>query len=217
MDFFINNYKHIIGGINNRSDLDKIIEIMKINETEKTLIINYFNSLNKNLTLSYDDFNNLIIELNKFKYKEEILEYLYKYTLKITCPIQKNCLICLIKQKQNKPIYFNTKDIKERTGKELIKKKCPHCSHENSIKYDTNYIICGYNDLSYGYDWEGCGRDWCGQCGKRLCKKWSDNELFLEENRFHDSDCCFVNAKQIDLNYYLDFCQCNNNIVKRII
>ncbi len=215
MSFIIDKYKYIINSINSREDLDKILDILEINNNEKNLIINYYNSLNINKTLPYDNFINLINYLQKLKYKEEIIEYLYKFTYKITCPIQKNTIIRLIKNKEMKPIYLNTKDIKDRTSKEIIKKKCPHCSHENTIYFLSDYVICGYNDLSLGYDWEGCGRDWCGKCGKKLCKKWNENELFLEENRIHNQECCYLYSKQIDLNYNLDFCQCNNNYISR--
>ena len=54
----------------------------------------------------------------------------------------------------------------------LYRAKCPHCMHVNIINERTTYSICGYNDIMIGYDWEGCGRDWCVTCGKKLCKKW---------------------------------------------
>ena len=97
MDIIINKYKYIISGTNNREDLDKILDILQINNNEKNLIINYFNSLNINKTLSYNEFNNLVNYLQKLRYKEEFIEYLYKYTYKITCPIQKNTILRLIK------------------------------------------------------------------------------------------------------------------------
>ena len=43
---------------------------------------------------------------------------------------------------------------------------------------------------------------------KKLCKKWNENELFIPENRFHNSECCLLYCNKLDNNYMLDFCQC---------
>ena len=40
------------------------------------------------------------------------------------------------------------------------------------------YVICGYINSNKGYDWNGCGKDWCAKCNKMLCKSWDLNQLW---------------------------------------
>ena len=57
---------------------------------------------------------------------------------------------------------------------------------ENVLNPDTDYAICGYNEeTNEGYDWNGCGCDWCFKCGKILCKKWQANDLFILTNTYN--------------------------------
>jgi hypothetical protein len=98
--------------------------------------------------------------------------------------------------------------------KNKIKKKCPHCDNLTTEYDTTTYTICGYS--ASGYDWKGCGYDWCFQCGKKLCKCWQLDQLFNKLNRFHDKRCCKSHAHKNGCNNYLDdYCQCNNMYVYR--
>lgn len=88
-------------------------------------------------------------------------------------------------------------------------KSCPHCGHENNSPVSGKYIICGYTLM--GYDWMGCGRDWCFDCGKKLCKKWLDDMLHNKTNRVHDNKCCKYYAHRNNMSYTNSFCQCDKD------
>lgn len=97
----------------------------------------------------------------------------------------------------------------------LLYKNCPHCSHLMRANVDANYVICGYNDTKLGYDWHGCGKDWCFSCGKMLCKSWHNNALHCDANRIHTSTCCQIHATENNKKYEEEYCQCNNLYVRR--
>lgn len=90
-----------------------------------------------------------------------------------------------------------------------ISKECPHCKHILNMPENTYYVICGYHNTNQGFDWNGCGRDWCFHCNKMLCKKWEINCLNLQMNRNHDDDCCSKHASENGYTYPDDYCQCN--------
>lgn len=98
-----------------------------------------------------------------------------------------------------------------------ICKKCPHCSHVINLPENTQYVICGYHNTHVGYDWNGCGRDWCFRCNKMLCKRWETNNLQLQMNRFHDEDCCLKHSIDNGYTYPNDYCQCNNGNINKLI
>ena len=79
---------------------------------------------------------------------------------------------------------------------------------------DVPYIICGYSS-NRGFDWKGCGNDWCFLCGKKLCKSWNVDRLYSKINRFHDDRCCKIHSLKTNSNYLTDYCQCNNFYVSR--
>lgn len=93
-------------------------------------------------------------------------------------------------------------------------KQCPHCGRVNHfINSVDSYIICGYS--ARGFDWKGCGHDWCFDCGKKLCKQWENNSLYVQSNRQHDTQCCTNHARSIGDNFLTNYCQCNNKNVSR--
>lgn len=96
---------------------------------------------------------------------------------------------------------------------EKIDRCCPHCNNKYTDYEDVTYTICGYSNR--GYDWKGCGCDWCFSCGKKLCKRWDNNELYNKLNRFHDRRCCKLHALTTESVYPDDYCQCNSFYVKR--
>jgi hypothetical protein len=106
----------------------------------------------------------------------------------------------------------------ENKGPDIIthvSKKCPHCSHILNMHENTNYVICGYHNPSQGYDWNGCGRDWCFHCNKMLCKKWELHSLNLQMNRNHNDECCSKHALANGYKYPDAYCQCNNINIHR--
>jgi len=204
MDKF-NIYKSIFGG--NMNDIKKLIDMMKLEKDEENIIINYNITLNASESLSYDNFITLINNIKKLQYKEDVYEHMYKLSYTIKDRTQLNTIMRIANMKESIP-YHKLADIKNKNKLSLYRAKCPHCMHINIINERTTYSICGYNDIMVGYDWEGCGRDWCVTCGKKLCKKWSEHNLFLEENRYHDGDCCMLYSKKTNTSYYLEYCMC---------
>lgn len=97
---------------------------------------------------------------------------------------------------------------KETINKQTSIKNCPHCGLVFNNIRGNQYIICGYTGNHKGYDWKGCKRDWCFTCGKKLCKVWDFDELYDEDNRFHDT-CCIKYAKMNKLSKD-DFCSCKS-------
>lgn len=91
------------------------------------------------------------------------------------------------------------------TSLRWLTKKCPHCNKEFKNATNDAYVVCGY-DVK-GYDWKGCKKDWCFQCGKKLCKAWDTDELYNINNRYHGS-CCKKFAKKNNMNPE-EFCSCN--------
>ena len=96
----------------------------------------------------------------------------------------------------------------------IIIKSCPHCKKKFVGSNKTNYVICGYN--YNGYDWKGCGRDWCFKCCKKLCKSWNHDLLYILYNRFHDHQCCKKYALYHQESYD-QYCVCVNLNVCRIM
>jgi hypothetical protein len=112
---------------------------------------------------------------------------------------------------------INKKCTKVYTKKnKSIKKYCPHCSRKYISSITSEYVICGLEDEKNGFNWDGCGKDWCFKCEKKLCKIWSSDKLFLNINRCHDEECCKIHSKLNKNNYLFDYCQCKNLFVNRL-
>jgi hypothetical protein len=95
-----------------------------------------------------------------------------------------------------------------------IVKECPHCSKPYIGNESITHVVCGYNNSHQGFDWEGCTKDWCFTCGKKLCKSWIEDKLYLEINRIHNFECCKKQAVS-NCESYDNYCQCNNKYVNR--
>ena len=215
MDEILKKYKIYFNGLNNINDVNKLITLLNLSEEEKGLIINYYLTLNLSKVISIEEFEKILVSLNKLKYQEDVLENIYKLSSLTNDKAQINCLYRLALSKEHKLKYCNLIDVKSKTKNFGLNKICPHCFHENLISPLNTYAICGYNNIHEGYDWQGCGRDWCVECGKKLCKKWNENYLFMEENRFHNNECCEIHAKKTDSSYLNDYCHCFNKYVNR--
>lgn len=196
----------------NSSDIEEACSILNIalvltdNETEKQLL----------KSLIHPDRFNKEMDFNKFKIYLDIIDFIYYQNdaslimedieLNYNDSTQINTLKKIIR---NKPMKSSNH------GKKIIinYKNCPHCGLKNIGKSDTTYIICGYSS-NKGFDWKGCGHDWCFSCGKKLCKTWTNNMLFNPQNRFHDEKCCKHYAQSIGDQYPDNYCicQCNKRV-----
>jgi len=159
---------------------------------------------------------NIKMELDKLIIYSDVLELVYYYNdaEKILQDIENNTddvaqINTLRRIIKNKPV----RQIFEKDNAIILNKLCPHCKKKNYGSVNSPYIICGYN--AKGFDWKGCGRDWCFKCGKKLCKSWNIDMLFNKLNRRHDAKCCKSYASKLEFKYPDDFCICNNDVVNR--
>lgn len=163
------------------------------------------------------------MELEKFKIYLDIIDIIYyrndsqkiidDIQYKFTDVAQLNTLQRIILKK---PMRRNDYICQEYINQDLLIKNCPHCQKEMYSNLNNKYVICGYSSSTKGFDWKGCGKDWCFECGKKLCKKWEVNMLFNRLNRYHDSRCCKYFALKTSDNYLENFCMCRNENVDRI-
>lgn len=208
------NYKILFeykNKIINASDVEDALFILDMalsltnNNTEKLL-------LNSLMTKNRHDIK---MDLDKFVIYLDVLELVYYYNdaEKIIQDIEIN--INDITQINTLKRIIKNKPHRQLTGKNniMITKNCPHCNKKNFGCINTPYIICGYN--TKGFDWKGCGRDWCLKCGKKLCKSWTIDLLFNKLNRYHDAKCCKNFASKLEFKYPDDFCDCNHEFVNR--
>ena len=115
----------------------------------------------------------------------------------------------IVSRKRNKSYTHDTYNTQYHHIPTVIK-NCPHCDEPMKMTEDTTYVICGY-PKNKGYDWNGCCCDWCFSCGKMLCKTWENDDLNVEENRYHDDSCCKAHSKRNGYTYPTDYCQCVQN------
>jgi hypothetical protein len=179
----------------------------------KSMIISYMNGRTYRDTIDIKTKQVMIRDLESINNRDEAYSYSSKLTEKTTDDVYKKTLERLSNRKTYRKREQKIKDMPK-----YITKYCPHCSHAINMLETTQYVICGYQNPNQGYDWNGCGRDWCFQCGKMLCKRWETNSLCLQMNRYHDDDCCSKHSKETGKIYPDDYCQCNNmNIINSLI
>lgn len=147
----------------------------------------------------------ILSQMNKTEDLEDIVEEILGLT-------QDEAQINTIKRVFEKKGYMVDTSASDSV-REKVEKECPHCNNKYIDYDDTSYTICGYS--SRGYDWKGCGCDWCFTCGKKLCKRWDHHELYNKLNRFHDRRCCKLHAYSTNSIYPNDYCQCSNFYVRR--
>lgn len=116
------------------------------------------------------------------------------------------------KEEREDPLEVFFKDDGDIEDTKEIFKPCPHCNNVFIGNEKTTYLICGYSRK--GFDWKGCGKDWCFKCGKKLCKCWNIDSLFDISKRFHDKRCCKYYAHRL-MEDYDNFCQCKDWYVNR--
>lgn len=199
-----NEYKNKIINTNDFHEAESLINVAQIivsDETEKKLIYSLLNKDRYNNSMDFDRFITYLNILDQIEYNNDASILIQDLELVYDDPSQIHTLKRIISKKiysepiNNKSYYFQA--------------QCPHCGRKNTGTSKTDYIVCGYT--SKGYDWKGCGRDWCFKCGKKLCKNWNFDHLYNKLNRIHDNKCCKVYAERIGDIYPDDYCQCNRN------
>lgn len=216
INYIYNSLKVLLSGCKHISDAYEISELF-INEypAHKKLIKSIIHGKVYENTMSIKNIHGTITDISLLTYKEDVIDLIDNICdgRSISEP-QKRSFLRLGKMKIIKPFSCHN-DEKKQDKIELEKKKCPHCGHICIAQEGTEYIVCGYSDPQKGFDFQGCGRDWCFKCGKILCKIWEQDSLFLEMNRHHNGECCVNHAKKNGKNYTLDYCQCINHHVNR--
>lgn len=154
-----------------------------------------------------EEFTVYIGIINETKFPENILEIIENLMKSTDDQAQLNTLRRILNKKGIYPEFADM--LKKEKKIELIQKTCPHCGKECSADKDTDYIVCGYS--IGGFDWLGCGYDWCFQCGKKLCKSWHLDNLFDKTKRYHNNKCCRNYAKYISDKYPDNYCMCGKN------
>ena len=198
--------------IKDLNSLEEIIEYYEQiknktnNSIELILIESFINPLLFKKKINTKDFMIYMDIIKNVKYREDIQDLVYNL-LKITEDIvQINILNKLLEKKPYEYNCFNKKNEKILI---YVTKKCPHCNNECTYDIDEDYVVCGYTQK--GFDWIGCGNDWCFQCNKKLCKNWNIHSLFNIKNRYHNKKCCKFYSYISNDNYPDDFCFCNKN------
>jgi len=204
----------------------KIIDILNkknfTNEQQpRTILFDLNDSIIENSHVKSKDFINLLLQIDRIDDKKEFKDIYERIIYRIDDTIQLNTLYRIkeIKDKQLNKIkdicIDNNQDYNTVTYKKIFK-FCPHCNKKVFAKTNTKYIICGYeNENNNGFDWIGCGQDWCFQCNKKLCKSWDVDQLYNIHNRNHNIKCCKKHAIKTLDNYYENYCFCNNKHVNR--
>jgi hypothetical protein len=181
----------------------------------KSMILSYMNGRSYRDNIDIKTKQSMMNDINMCENRDDALEALSKLIDKTTDDVYRKTLERLAHRKHYRKIERKqiNNDIRHN-----ISKKCPHCSRVLNMPENTQYVICGYHNPNHGYDWNGCGRDWCFHCGKMLCKRWETNNLHLQMNRHHDDECCSKHAQENGYNYPDDYCQCNNmNLINTLI
>ena len=209
-NIFYKKIKSISSGCKTLDDALFICNNNDLNKMEKEILFSILHSKKyNNDILDIKSMFKYINEINEYKYKEDSYEFIDKISKKTNDPAQIKTFQRIANMKPNRPQYITITEIRKRNI--MIPKKCPHCNHICYGTDDTTYLICGYTQS--GYDWEGCGKDWCFKCGKILCKSWDNDQLYLPINRVHDKTCCKKHAKNNKKKFPDDYCQCNSNYI----
>ena len=207
-------FKNILSGCKTMVDAFYFVDkLIKVYPESRDLLIGMIH--NKKYDKSYDirSMAHILNQLDLQLYREDIDEFIDKNIKSHVDLIQLNSLIRLSKFKQIK--IHEVQDVQVNVtfnhnhdyDNNYLTKKCPHCGIQVKIKNNEEYVICGYTDNLKGYDWNGCGKDWCSKCNKMLCKSWEHDQLFITINRNHDKTCCKKYAEENNLDLEL-FCNC---------
>lgn len=209
---FYNNYIHIFKGVHTTRDAYLLLERLALTGKKRELVLSIINMNKYTQQLDIETLLDAIREISTYNYREEAYAKISTILKQTSDNAQIRTLTRLANMKPLKPLHMTIKEVRDKII-ETCTKICPHCKMEYVVNADTTYLICGYE--GNGYDWEGCGKDWCCTCNKILCKSWSSDQLFLPFNRVHDSTCCKKHAQINNKKYPEDYCQCKNQHIRR--
>jgi hypothetical protein len=224
-------FNNILSGCRTMIDAFYFAEkIIQINQSYRDLLAGMIHNKKYDKIMDMRTIAHTLNELNNVEYREDIDEYINK---NMKNNIDTNQINTFLRFGRNKPVknhniirdkpykislqsnIFNKKQkYNDDVNSNLITKHCPHCKITTKVNSDAEYIICGYANNNKGYDWDGCGKDWCARCERMLCKTWDKDKLFVNFNRIHNATCCKEYAERNELSYD-KFCQCSNVNVKR--
>jgi len=207
-------YKNIFSGAISKDDNSFLMEKCDMNDIKMIDSIVKTNEYLNNKSLcgtkvGFITMKKVIDEIGKHIYKTMSRNYFDKMkNLYNFDELQINSIERIIESKNCNDEYVNINlDIL------MEKKGCPHCNALNIAPIGTTYIVCGVdimgkksiNDFSMN---NACLNDWCFVCGKRLCKHWYKDELYIAKNRKHNGECCRRHAEINGFRYPDDYCQC---------
>lgn len=212
-------FKHILSGC--RTILDAFYfadKFIRAYPGSNELLNSMIQGKHYDSVLDFRTIRGTLIELDTYLHREEIDEYINKISRNNNDSIQTRSLLRISKTKPVRSSRIETAKIYEFKKEifENLTNICPHCKKVYNGNDDSEYVICGYGNTHIGYDWDGCGKDWCFKCGKKLCKTWDSDQLFIESNRTHDASCCKKHAEEHNFIYPTEYCFCINKYVQRI-
>jgi hypothetical protein len=225
-------FNNILSGCRTMLDAFYFAEkIISINPNYKDLLIGMIYNKKYDKVMDMRTIAHMLSELNSLLYREEVDEYINQNMKNNSDNIQMNSFLRFGRNKTVKthnitkdklykfsfqPNVFNRKQkiFDDVNNTNSLTKHCPHCNIITKVPNDSEYAICGYLNNNKGYDWDGCGKDWCPKCDKLLCKSWDKNKLFVSINRFHDGTCCKEYADKNNISYD-KFCKCLTPFVNR--
>lgn len=210
--------KFVLSGSKTIEDCYLILDTCILNENEKLMILQLINLKKQDKCFDYITMKSILKEIEEIQFRDDAQIYANNFIEKTDDIVQIKTITRLINNKSPKPQEIYRLDWKDQYNigdyvEQKIEKKCPHCNHINRARKSTGYIICGYGDN--GYDWEGCGKDWCFKCNKILCKTWDIDMLFIEKNRIHDNECCKRHAVIHNMKWPENYCHCRSTISYR--
>lgn len=207
---YYNIYKTLIKSVKSYSDVKMLTEIYTNKIKNKTLIKimdNSIDSYGSKTIIGIEDFFDIISSLNEYIYRDDARDFVQTIFKRTSDNIQRSLIIRIIGFLPPKMQKITMKDFNNKLKEEnTMVRCCPHCQKMTQALKSTTYVVCGYN--SKGYDWEGCQKDWCFRCGKKLCKNWYENDLCNEQNRYHDNNCCNEYASK-NKDSYENYCDCD--------
>jgi hypothetical protein len=198
-------YKNLFSGLHTQNDVNYFIRRCPTEDTE--IIQSIIQGLKLENILSLNEIFHILDQLRNCHYKQDVEEIFNQY------PHLKNNLFQSTLLTQILESYPECLPPKIKTPIiETFTKKCPHCHKDNTASKDIYYIVCGFDPQGLSLpDDTGCACDWCFQCGKRLCKNWYYDDLFMVLNQKHNTNCCKLHANKNHLKYPEDYCQCPQN------
>jgi hypothetical protein len=208
-----NKLKFNIIGQKTRDDAINMLNKYNLTPLNHNIMMSYINGKKYDIAFDNETMIKYINDLNSLKYREDVYESINNLLQNTSDVAQIKTFSRIANSKPPRPQFITLKELRQRNTEHIIVKNCPHCGHKCSSSKEKKYVICGYNDN--GYDWEGCGNDWCFRCGKMYCKKWERDELYLPTNRFHNSKCCKKHARLNNKIYPDNYCMCKNIYVCR--